>query len=230
MALIHQTEVSARASLPGPAPACQALSEVVLGSIGVGVVVVDADSRVRLANGVAESWFASEDCVALVNGRLTARRADVREGLGRALLDTTGDLPRRPSIVALPPGDDGAPPGLLTFVPISHGAPHALVICGRWGPNTGLSGLVFEALGLTLAERRLASLLVGGRSLEEAARQARVTVSTARSYLKNIFAKIGVRRQSELVAYVMGITPPVHLEELRAVPSLAGSRSCDRAR
>jgi DNA-binding CsgD family transcriptional regulator len=229
MALIHQTESAAWAPSGAP-PSRQTLSEVVLRRIGVGLVVVDADGRVRLANGSAEHWFASERLVALVRGRLIATRPDVREELGKALLGTTGDPPRRPSIVALPAGDCGGPPGLLTFIPINHQTPHALVICGSWGADTGLSDLVFEALGLTVAERRLACLLVGGRSLDEAARQANVTVSTARSYLKHIFAKIGVRRQSELVAYVLGMMPPLHLEELGAVRLIAGSRSSDRAK
>jgi DNA-binding CsgD family transcriptional regulator len=227
MALIHQTERLSWKTAAEPALTGSALCEVVVRSIGVGLAVVDSLGRVLLSNGFAEIWFAESDAIALTAGRLTARRPEIN--LAKALLRATGPQ-RQPAIVALPPADGRGPAGLLTFVPVNHGKPHALVICGSWAPDGGISDLVFEALGLTVAERRLACLLVVGHSLEEAAGQTNVTVSTARSYLKRIFTKIGVRRQSELVAYMQGATPPLHLKQLRAGPVRDGARSSDRGK
>lgn len=57
--------------------------------------------------------------------------------------------------------------------------------------------------GLTRAEARLASLLAGGGSLEEAAETLSVSISTVRSQIKSVFAKTGVTRQGELVALLL---------------------------
>ena len=78
--------------------------------------------------------------------------------------------------------------------------------------------MVLEALSLTHSECRLARSLVHGRCVEEAAREANVTTSTARSYLKRIFSKTGVRRESEFAALGTQITPPISFEQIgRAV-------------
>ncbi len=55
------------------------------------------------------------------------------------------------------------------------------------------------ALGLAKCEARVVHGLIEGGSIEDAARLASVSVSTARSYIKNVFTKTGVSRQAELV-------------------------------
>jgi DNA-binding CsgD family transcriptional regulator len=59
-----------------------------------------------------------------------------------------------------------------------------------------------DAFRLTPSEARLALLLAGGRSIEEAAYQLGVARETARSHLKSAFRKTGTHRQGELVALV----------------------------
>jgi DNA-binding CsgD family transcriptional regulator len=54
--------------------------------------------------------------------------------------------------------------------------------------------------GLTGAEAKLAASLSSGRSLEEVACERRITIGTARSQLRSIFAKTQTHRQAELVA------------------------------
>ena len=56
-----------------------------------------------------------------------------------------------------------------------------------------------ELYALTAVEARLATRLSQGQSVEEAAAEMGVTVNTARAYLKRIYSKIGVRRQSDLI-------------------------------
>jgi DNA-binding CsgD family transcriptional regulator len=55
-------------------------------------------------------------------------------------------------------------------------------------------------LGLTSAEGRLVAQLVEGRELGEAAEWLGISIHTARSQLKSVFAKTGTHRQTELVA------------------------------
>ena len=59
------------------------------------------------------------------------------------------------------------------------------------------------------AESELVNLLCEGMSLDEAAGHRGVTVNTARSQLKQAFAKTSTSRQSELVRLVLVGIPPV---------------------
>lgn len=57
-----------------------------------------------------------------------------------------------------------------------------------------------SAFGLSAAEARLLSLLVGGATLRQAAEVIGVSYSTVQSQLKSSFAKTGTHRQAELIA------------------------------
>jgi DNA-binding CsgD family transcriptional regulator len=59
------------------------------------------------------------------------------------------------------------------------------------------------AFGLTDAEARMVSILVGGNDLRQAAGQLHITYGTARARLAEIFAKTDTRRQAELVSLVL---------------------------
>ncbi len=56
-----------------------------------------------------------------------------------------------------------------------------------------------EALNLTLSEARMVSVLAQGASLKEAAQRLGLTSETARYYSKQIFAKTGLRGQTDLM-------------------------------
>jgi len=58
------------------------------------------------------------------------------------------------------------------------------------------------ALGLTLAEVRVAMLIGSGFNPSEASDQLGITVDTVRTHLKNINLKLGFRRQTDLVQLV----------------------------
>jgi len=54
-------------------------------------------------------------------------------------------------------------------------------------------------LSLTPAETRLAIALFKGQSVEAYAKEAAISINTARWYVKQIYAKTGVKRQAELI-------------------------------
>ena len=60
-----------------------------------------------------------------------------------------------------------------------------------------------ELYGLTRAEAKLAAKLAEGQSLEEVVNEFFISTATARTQLRAIFNKTGVRRQSELVALLL---------------------------
>lgn len=56
-----------------------------------------------------------------------------------------------------------------------------------------------EAYDLTAAEASITIAIVQGKNVEEIARERSIQTNTVRAHLKQIFSKIGVHRQSELV-------------------------------
>jgi DNA-binding CsgD family transcriptional regulator len=62
--------------------------------------------------------------------------------------------------------------------------------------------LIRDVLGLTLGEARIASFVGSGMPPREAAAKLGIAEGTARSVLKQVFAKTGVSRQSELTALI----------------------------
>jgi DNA-binding CsgD family transcriptional regulator len=199
-----------------PPPARAALDEI-LRQLSVACALVDAGRNVLYANGTAHRWIAGQDGLRLADGRLTATAPELQRRLCAAVRAATTDEPRTAQAVVLKGRHRGDLPQVLTCLPLPGAAAQALLILGKGSGSVELADVLLNAFGLTSAERRLACHLLVGRTLEEAAEEARIRVSTARSYLKAIFAKTGVRRQSEFVAVVGALVPPViGQDEMRA--------------
>ena len=87
---------------------------------------------------------------------------------------------------------------------------HAALLIGSPSFAAELRPEILQLLAnLTGAEARLALGLAAGRSLGQYCKEAGIQVSTARSYLKQIFQKTGTNRQTELVGLVRSI--PIHM-------------------
>jgi DNA-binding CsgD family transcriptional regulator len=71
--------------------------------------------------------------------------------------------------------------------------------------GSGLPGLL-RSIGLTPAEARVALLYGNGRTAREAAQELGISEHTAKSTLKNIYGKLGVRKQSELARLIARLT------------------------
>ena len=69
--------------------------------------------------------------------------------------------------------------------------------------EVSITDVLTDIYGLTPAEGELAQLLAQGRSLEEAAQIRGVTLNTARSQLKQVFAKTDTNRQGQLLQLVL---------------------------
>lgn len=83
-----------------------------------------------------------------------------------------------------------------------------LVADGESGAEVS-PALLQHLYGLTPAEARLACLLSTGMSLAEAAERSQVKVQTARTQLKQVFAKTDTHRQAELVSLLLRSRLPV---------------------
>ncbi len=176
-----------------------------------GCVLLDRSRRVRFSNKIAESAVGGSDVLAITGTTFTAHAPDharmIRERHHRCL--ATG----RPQHAALEREHDGRPV-LLTFVPVGvdggNEVDQVIVsICDLQIRNRTVSApLLRDVLQLTVAEANVAVHLCDGLSIGATAGALGISTGTARNHLKNIFSKLGVRRQSELVIYLIeGIGP-----------------------
>ncbi len=80
-----------------------------------------------------------------------------------------------------------------------HGGEAALVLLGDpRGPERRDAAEMLQLFGLTAAEARLGALVGVGLGAREAAGELKISEHTARSTLKTVYDKLGIRKQSEL--------------------------------
>ena len=169
-----------------------------------GVVICDADGRVKWMNRSARYRIAQNGMLHLREGALGVT-GEKDAALRRALLSRqprndhtsflTLDHPYHRLHLAIQPlahADDNIDVG-GSLVMISDGSLYGEI------PATALAAL----FGLTQAESRLASAIVQGDTLEEYARRRGVSVGTVRFQLRQVLAKTGTNRQSELMRKIL---------------------------
>ena len=64
--------------------------------------------------------------------------------------------------------------------------------------------MYLDALGLTPAQTRVASLVLRGRSTREIVNELRISSHTVQEHLRAVFDKLGVASRRELVATLLG--------------------------
>src|SRR5574343_303125 len=197
--------------LIGSAVDAQRLSEAALDRLRIGVVLMDSALRVRFANGSALAQAKTfglslgESGLALPSPRFNDRLQHLlNSALTASLpgsLELGGDLTYvRPGIGALQ----------LRVFPLMNDEPglagqrvQVAVFLVRPGPPSLDAGQLAAQFGLTFAESHLAVRLAEGRTIAEAAKVAGVSTATARTHLRNIFAKTTTSRQSELALLLL---------------------------
>jgi len=179
--------------------ACEALHQFRL-----GILVVEAQARVLLANRAAEAILADpHGALRRERQRLTARRHGDCAGLSRLI----GLAVRNGTGGSLVISREGRPPVIILAMPSRAAAggivrrpAHAIVLLkdlerAAKRPSSAFAGY----FALTRAQAALAREILQGDGVRPAARRLRISYGTARAHLLQIFQKTGVRRQSELV-------------------------------
>lgn len=178
-----------------------------LGSRGEAIFEIDATARMLRCNEAGTMLFSSGD-LAIVHGRLGAKRGDDQRRLERAMAPALA----RPAVsgFAVLSTDDAARRLVVRTMPVVgaartvFGAAMALVIVEVWrqpdAPSAQFVHALREAFGLTQMEAHVASLIAAGVSPATAARALKIAEGTARNHLKAAMAKAGVARQAELAA------------------------------
>lgn len=183
------------------------LPEIILRSLSFGFAVTDAQGALGYMTESSRALLEDSLELHILNGRMMAKTPQNQALLQSALsvaISGSGEA----SVVQLE-GVEG-PLKTIVVMPINEEPRLALIVFGQEdADDNDLRDMLLETLGLTVAERRLARQLLSGKTLAVAAEESNLTISTARSYLKTIFAKTGIHRQSQLITLYHTLLPPV---------------------
>jgi DNA-binding CsgD family transcriptional regulator/PAS domain-containing protein len=192
-----------------------AASKEALDLLNEGVLFVDANGSVMLANRRAESLFVADGGLRQRDGilrgnvhseTLALHALIAKCGQGGMILSSVGNL-------SLSRGA-GRPPLSLMVAPVSHRPPDWLtgkrpvaIIFVNDPERTPkpASQQLTEQYGFTRAEAALAIEILDGDGIQAAADRLSISRATARTHLARVFDKTGVRRQSELVRLLMSM-------------------------
>jgi DNA-binding CsgD family transcriptional regulator len=188
------------------------LANDILNSSPRGIIALSADGVIQMTNTKADQILEQRDGMSNYHGKLHIQDEKVSQALADYLTDIDNvDSTEHPEM-----------DWNMSAKKTSGGHPYQLIIGSlklrEWNIESRASdkiGIVYlhdpgetthptiEQLqsfyGLTKAQARLAVTLYKGNTINEAAEELHISINTARSHMRNIYAKAGVRTQSELV-------------------------------
>ena len=180
----------------------------------VGVIQLDINGRIRVANGRALDILREGDGLSdersFLRARLPADNNRLKNLLARAL-PAFGDPPVSGSMTIRRPS--GKRRLVLHVIPNAGGQadeydPFAgpLVEIIEPGNHPDIEpGLVGVALGITSRESQVAVMLAEGRAVSDIAMALRCQENTVRYHIKQMHQKLGISRRAELVRLVMSL-------------------------
>lgn len=174
------------------------------------ILLLDVFGVVRFANRVAQELLRRQDGLVVRKGILAARHVGCRHTLDRAIAQalrvtagTACDAPPETAVAQASSKD----PLIVSVTPMPHADARAAAVLVRVrapkGPADPPLEVVRRSLGLTAAEARLALALAKGSTVAEHADAEGTSEQTARTHLRNIRDKMGVRRQLDVVRAVL---------------------------
>jgi DNA-binding CsgD family transcriptional regulator len=178
----------------------------------LAVLLVSRSGLVRLRNQAAETLLCRRDGICLRSGYLAGGSARTTAELRRLIANAASRAPDGEEAAAaehfvIPRGPDRLP-----LISVAHPGRDAdrgadvrsepMVVVLIKDPQVDSTRSIadfIKAYGLTQAEARLLRILSNGHGLFEAAQELGITRNTARTHMRNIYAKVGTHRQSDLV-------------------------------
>lgn len=195
----------------------EAQSYGILDLVDEAVVLLDRDERIILLNREADILFSTSTALSSINGhvRATSHEHDLRlqSAIRNVVNPDVSGSSHAP--YARPPHRLSVPQdrGLALTVKVlpgrdlggdQHRVPVSAVLLITDPEKSGrIRAREFSAqFGLSERESQLAALICGGAALKDASAMLGISVGTARQYLKSVFAKTGVARQSDLIRLI----------------------------
>ena len=176
-----------------------------------GVAIADDQGKISNCNQAASLLFQNNPLLNLDQKRLTIvdRKIsrEVNQGIVSSVRSTTGLEEGKTFLFQLNQGGDNAL--IVLVMPFLNSTENklessALIMLYQPSANKSPSNELVSALwNLTPAETSLVVDLAKGLSLRECADSQGKSVSTLKSYLKDVFNKMGVNRQADLISMVL---------------------------
>ncbi|MFN2425502.1 MAG: helix-turn-helix transcriptional regulator [Candidatus Binatia bacterium] len=187
-----------------------------LNQLDFGVLLLSERGKVLVANEAAELLLAQRDTVSLtLQGYVTTVEEEGRAKL-EALIASACGMDRR-SVLAVggamrivssgtrSPLEIMVSPLRLRDVPFANPAPKAALFLRD--PERSCSSLLRlqQLFHLTVAEARVAQLLVSGQSVSESADLLQIQLTTARTHVRRLLEKTGAKSISDLTRRLVSL-------------------------
>lgn len=196
----------------------KSIYEGCLDHLVLGCLLLDGDAQLLCVNRAARAIIDKHQGIELSHGRLQLQDRAVQRALEKAVANAIaaraqndggpyrGELVRVQALDGVLLGMLVTPAPLLAYFQGRH-VPSVIIYLSELTENLAMqqvSGgsaaeLIAQLLDLTRQEARLAALLACGQTISEAAGQMGIAVTAARNYSKNIYAKLGIKGQTDLV-------------------------------
>ena len=190
-----------------------------LGCLPLGFVALDDAGKVLKLNGKAKAILHSNGAIGIKQDRFTfAKPSDTAlfESHFRTALSESAQC-------SMPVARDHGPALCVMIVGVRQfrgDDPATQVVVFLSDPSSKPSPSTRRLrrfFGFTPSEARLATLLVRGMTLNEAAAMMCTTVHTARAHLKNLFQKTSSNRQSELIYILLSCPASIQLPQSKQI-------------
>jgi len=185
--------------------------------LGCGIALMDANGMALDVNETVKRMLIRQRHLMLIDGQLMGRSPNDETRL-RSLLSAASNGDSAGAVFG--PGNEAIHILAMPLTSLNAGRQGALLLFSAAHERTKMSSALLGPLyGLTGAEARLTAALCGGATLKDYADQRGISVFTARFQLKQILAKTGTLRQSDLVGMICSSS----VARLRQAESDAGT-------
>jgi DNA-binding CsgD family transcriptional regulator len=185
--------------------------------LSCGVVVLDSRAHIIEANSIAEQLLRTEPTVRREPDNSLWLDGKAGIALRRAVTSRSGAVQRAAYLLT-------RPAGRLPLSVLIAALPEAVSWTGqtpRWlvllfDPERKVvlaADALATAYGITARESQLIAELALRGNLDEVAQRMGIARHTAQTHLKSIFAKMGIRSQTELVSRVLGHAAALSADE-----------------
>jgi DNA-binding CsgD family transcriptional regulator len=190
------------------------LAQASLDNLSCGVLVVGADLRLRFANEYAQLVLRQGSALVERLSQVRGRSRYDDDHLCRIVRSACAKPGKCDGFLAHLFGEDVPPVAVMavplpaTYAPafVSPG-PHCLLVFDGSASTRGRTGLLRSLFGLTYAEAELMTAIANGESLAEFSDRRHISLETARTQLRSVFAKTGANSQARLVKLALKLPP-----------------------
>jgi len=169
----------------------QAAAALLLDRVPFALYAVDADALLQFTNGIGTRMLAAGERLGVESERLITAHPDERNGFRATIKSLAQRRSAQAETLRLTSVADARRFGVLAFAPPDAVPATVVLLVADPAREQALRALLRSMFGLTRSEAELCLLVLQGLTVEEAARERRVSAGTARAALKSAEWKTG---------------------------------------